>query len=155
MTKPARMTRQLTLDNPLTQKTANILSLPETRFPLAWRHPIDLPVKIYKLYLAIWAMFIGVFWVTFSASLHALFVVGIASFYAVIFFGVPIILARQSPYEKPRDGDLPRFLRSRVEVFGGILSGRDIMIQILLVPVCLTFGAIGIGLAIHAARNLN
>ena len=106
---------------------------------------------VYKVALSCWAGFLAVFWVTFWMSANALFMVAIGTFYALMFFGVPVIMSRMAP-TRPRPGSLAGFLRGRFATIDGPISGLDALLQVILVPVALGLGGIAIGIIIHMAR---
>jgi hypothetical protein len=106
---------------------------------------------VYKIALGCWAGFLAVFWVTFWMSANALFMVVIGTFYALMFFGIPVIMSRMAP-TRPRPGSLAAFLRGRFATHGGSVTGLDALLQVILVPVVLGLGGIAIGIIIHMAR---
>ena len=106
---------------------------------------------VYKIALLCWAGFMAVFWVTFWMSSNALFMVVIGTFYALMFFGVPIKMSQMAP-TRPRVGSLGAFLRGQFATLDGPISGMDALLQVVLVPVALTLGGIAIGIIIHLSR---
>jgi hypothetical protein len=70
--------------------------------------------------------------------------------YAIMFFGVPYVMSRVAPPEtnvgNVAFGD---FLRGQVQTLTGPVSGSEALMQVLMVPVCLTLGAIAIGFIVH------
>jgi hypothetical protein len=115
--------------------------------PQALMHP-----GVYKIALLCWAGFLSVFWVTFWVSANALFMVVIGTFYALMFFGVPIVMSRMA-HTRPRALSLDAFLRGRFATFNGPVSGLDALLQVVLVPLCLGAGGIAIGTIIRLARG--
>jgi len=45
------------------------------------------------------------------------------------------------------------FLREPFATIDGVMSGAEALLQVVLVPLCLTGGGIAIGIIIHAARS--
>jgi hypothetical protein len=119
-------------------------------FPAPYTHAL-MHRGVYKIALLCWAAFLSVFWVTFWMSSNALFMVVIGTFYALMFFGVPIKMSRMAP-TRPRTGSLAAFLRGQFATLDGPVSGLDALLQVVLVPVVLSLGGIAIGIIIHAAR---
>jgi hypothetical protein len=128
---------------PVSRGPAQIRSLPQTQ---ALMHR-----GVYRIALACWAGFLAVFWMTFWMSANALFMVVIGTFYALMYFGIPIIMSRMAP-TRPRPGSLAGFLRGRFATIDGSVSGLDALLQVILVPVALGLGGIAIGIIIHMAR---
>jgi hypothetical protein len=106
---------------------------------------------VYKIALGCWIGFLAVFWATFWMSGHALFMVVVGTFYALMYFGVPVIMSRMAK-TRPRAGSLGDFLRGRFVTIDGPISGLDALLQVILVPVALGLGGIAIGIIIHTAR---
>ena len=97
----------------------------------------------------------SVFWVTFAESPNAAFMVGICTALGVMFFGVPIVLNRLA-YRQPWSGPkLGAFLRGRVQTLYGPVEGLDALVQVVVVPACLTIGAIAISFIINLDRMGN
>ena len=107
---------------------------------------------VYKIALLCWAGFLSVFWVTFWVSANALFMVVIGTFYALMFFGVPVVMSRMA-HTRPRPLSLAAFLRGRFSTFNGPVSGLDALLQVVLVPLCLGAGGIAIGIIIRLSRG--
>jgi hypothetical protein len=119
---------------------------------LSHGHLCDLPPCVHGLTLGVWAVFFLVLWVTFWSSGNALFMIAVSTTYGAVFFGVPAIMARMHP-ERPRaHSTVIQFLRGRFTTLYGPVSGADALVQILIVPVAITVGAIAIGIIISLAR---
>ena len=99
-----------------------------------------------------WAGFLAVFWATFWMSANALFMVAISTVYAVMFFGVPYAMSRQVRDRPQTAKSLFTFLSEPFATIDGTMSGAEALLQVILVPLCLTCGGIAIGFIIHAAR---
>jgi len=108
--------------------------------------------RIYKIALGCWIGFLSVFWLTFWMSANALFMVVVSTVYAAVFFGVPYAMSRQVRDRPNTDKSLFIFLREPFATLNGVMSGAEALLQVVLVPLCLTAGGIAIGIIIHAAR---
>lgn len=108
--------------------------------------------RIYKIALVCWIGFLSVFWLTFWMSANALFMVVVGTFYAAVFFGVPYAMSRQVKTRPDTAKSLFTFLREPFATIDGVMSGGEALLQVVLVPLCLTAGGIAIGIIIHAAR---
>lgn len=133
-------------------KNAQLVALERPSNQGPRRNRADMPVAVYQLALACWAAFLGVFWITFAFSGHATFMVAISTVYALMFFGVPAVLTRMTPADVRNHQGLSAFLRGRFDTLYGSISGFDAVVQVIVVPACLTLGGIAIGVIIHAAR---
>ena len=112
----------------------------------------DMHPGVYKAAVFSWAVFIGVFWLTFWASANALFMVAFSTIYAVVFFGVPVIMSRCVPNAAMREHGLAHFLRGKVDTLYGPVHAVEALAQVIMVPVALILGGTAIAFAIHSAR---
>jgi len=111
----------------------------------------DMHPGIYGIALLSWAAFLGVFWVTFSGSPNALFMVGASTCYAAVFFGVPYVMSRIAKAAPPKFG-VGDFLQGKVDTLYGPIGGLEALLQVIMVPLALTIGGAAIGMIIHASR---
>jgi hypothetical protein len=115
-------------------------------------HLCDLPPCVHGLTVGVWAVFFVVLFATFWSSASAIFNIAVATAYAAVFFGLPAVMGRMHP-ERPRaQPTLAQFLKGRFETLYGPVSGVDALLQILVVPVSITAGAIVMGIIIASAR---
>jgi hypothetical protein len=116
----------------------------------------DLPPSVYRLALFCWALFLSSFVLTFWASGHTMFMIAICAVYAVMFFGVPYVMWREAKKARPElvKPDLPLgdFLRRDLATIDGPAHGLDAVVQVVLVPACLSLGCMAIGTIITLAR---
>ena len=112
----------------------------------------DIPPSVYGSLILTWAALMSVFWMTFAESPNAAWMVTISTAFAIMFFGVPIVLNRlgyRQPWSGPGLGD---FLRGNVQTLTGPVNGVDALVQVIVVPACLTIGAAFISLIIDLDR---
>jgi hypothetical protein len=120
---------------------------------LSTGHLCDLPPAIHALSIGAWGFLFLVLWATFWSSGNALFMVALASVYAVIFFALPAIMARFHP-ERPREHpNVREFLAGKFDTLYGPVSGTDAVLQVVLVPVALAMGGLAMGFIIAWARH--
>jgi len=130
---------------PVRTASATVTQLPEEA-PQTMMHP-----GVYKLALLCWVGLLAVFWITFWMSTGALFMITVGTFYAVMFFGVPYAMTRQTPAIVPARS-LAGFARGRFATLYGPVSGADALLQVILVPLLLALGGVAFGIIIHWAR---
>jgi hypothetical protein len=99
----------------------------------------DVAAGVGTLIVASYAALILVFFALFTGSATALFMVVIAAGFAVAFFTVPRIFfaVEADPSRRP---SLPAFMHKGLATATGHSSGRDALIQMMIVPVLLTVG---------------
>jgi hypothetical protein len=99
----------------------------------------DVAAGVGILIIGAYAALILVFFALFAGSATALFMVCIAAGFAVTFFTIPRIFfaIEADPSRRP---SLPAFMHSGLQTATGHSSGRDALIQMLIVPVLLTLG---------------
>lgn len=112
-------------------------------------HPIVVKIAVGA---ALW--FLAVVWIAFAAkggvNLEVNLDLIVVTLFFTIFFTLFLLLASFSlgdPRWPTRDTSLREFLTSKVGVATGQQNGRDVLIEIALVPVVLAFAATLIGLA--------
>jgi hypothetical protein len=108
-------------------------------------HPI-----VVKIALAALLWFLAVTWLAFAGSGGVDIDLTVVTLFFAVFFTLFLLLASFSvadPRWPTRDTSLREFLTSKVGLATGEESGRDVLIEIALVPVVLAFAATLIGLA--------
>jgi hypothetical protein len=108
--------------------------------------------NVYRIALLCWMALLSIFWVTFWVSSNALFMVAIGTVYAVVFFGVPYEMSRIFPGKRTSDKPLWTFLEEPFRTRTGTMKGYEVLLQVILVPLCLVIGGTCIGFIIRAAR---
>jgi hypothetical protein len=108
-------------------------------------HPVVAEIAVGA---ALW--FIAMAWLDFARGGEIDYLLGIATLFFVIFFGLFLLTASYTlhdPRWPVRETSFREFLRAKVGTATGTMSGRDVLIEIALVPVSLAFAATVIGLA--------
>src|ERR1043166_251219 len=110
----------------------------------------DIHPGVYAGFVGCWAALIAVFVATFAESPFTLFMLAVVIGYAIMFFGVPYVMSRVAKPET-NVGNVPfaDFLRGQVQTLTGPVSSAEALMQVLMVPVCLTLGALAIGFIVH------
>ncbi len=112
----------------------------------------DIPPSVYGVFISAWTALIAVFWFTFAESPNAAFMVAISTAFGIMFFGLPITMSRMGNPKPWAGPDLPHFLRGQVQTLTGAVNGLDALIQVIVVPACLTIGAIVISFIVDVDR---
>jgi len=108
-------------------------------------HPIVIKIAIGAV---LW--FLAVVWIAFAGNGGVDLVLTIVTLFFAIFFTLFLLVASYSvgdPRWPARQTSLHEFLDSDVGIESGTMRGRDVLIEIALVPVALAFAATLIGLA--------
>lgn len=108
-------------------------------------HPI-----VAKIAIAAVLWFLAVTWLSFAGNGEIDYLLVIVTMFFAIFFGLFLLTASYSTHDPrwpSRDTSFREFLNARVGIGGGTMRGRDVLIQIALIPVALAFAATLIGLA--------
>jgi len=101
---------------------------------------------IYRVIFAAYVWMMLAAWVAFGGNGEADLALSFAVVLFVMFFTVPFLLRRTAAARsriKRRAFD--QFLSSEVETATGPLSGREVSLQVLLIPLALAFAATMIG----------
>jgi hypothetical protein len=106
----------------------------------------EFPKGLYRSVVIAFGAIVAVSWVAFGGSDDSDLTLGFASVLAVVFFALPIVMHSTAA---ARSGDKPvpldTFLRSRVEIATGALTGKEAWLQVLIIPLSLAFAAVAIG----------
>jgi hypothetical protein len=108
-------------------------------------HPVVAEIAVGA---ALW--FLAMSWLDFARGREIDYLLVIATLFFVIFFGLFLLTASYTlhdPRWPVRETSFREFLRAKVGTATGTMSGRDVLIEIALVPVSLAFAATVIGLA--------
>ena len=107
----------------------------------------DVPVAVGGLMFAVYMALIGALALATAGPGESKLVIAIAGLFVVAFFTVPVFIFAQ----EGKDGRRPtmdRFLASGLQTYTGKCSGKSALVQILIVPVLLTFAILLIALEI-------
>lgn len=105
-----------------------------------------------KLYILNFVGILTVFVVTFMSSSEAIFMVVISGLYGLMYFGLPLVVSRYFYRNEVRNVPLKEFLNGRFEIHTGVLSGKEALTQLCLVPAALLIATIAICTAVQLAR---
>ena len=113
----------------------------------AWPNPAapDVAAGVGGLIVGAYASIILVFFALFAGSLPALFAITICAGFAAVFFTVPRIFFAVEADDSRRP-TLSAFMYRGLATLTGHSSGRDALVQMLIVPVLLTFGLLAMGI---------
>lgn len=130
---------------PLGQERAGrALDEPAPAFSPASAVP-DVPAAVGRLVVAPYVALLGVFFALFAGSPLALFSIAVCAVFVAMYFAVPrIFLAVEAdPARRP---SLSEFMHGGIQTLTGRTGGKDALIQMLTVPVLVTFGLMTMGI---------
>ena len=99
----------------------------------------DIPTGIRIGFAVAWIALFCLFWVFFAWGKEAVFAVTISTLFACIYFGLPVIMSRQT---RPR----ARFEPDVIQTCTGPVSTGAAATQMLLIPVALAIAIAGMGI---------
>jgi len=111
---------------------------------------------VYIVTLLAWAWLVGAFWIGFGSTLDSAFMVTVSTGYVLMFFGIPFLMMRIAKKVSSAHPELQTFndfLSAHVDTSTGPITGREALIHIALVPVCLAIGTSGLAYAFLSARS--
>lgn len=105
----------------------------------------DVPTAVGRLIVAPYVALLGVFFALFAGSPPAFFSIAVCAVFVAMYFAVPrIFLAVEAdPARRP---SLSQFMRGGIQTLTGPTGGKDALIQMLIVPVLVTFGLMTMGI---------
>jgi hypothetical protein len=107
----------------------------------------DVPAAVGAMVFAAYLSLIGAFALATAGSAESIFVITISALFVVTYFTVPRIFLGLEPKGGDRPG-LAHFMQNGMHTLTGHCSGRDALVQMLIVPVLLTFAALAMGVAV-------
>jgi len=105
----------------------------------------DIPAGVGRLIVAAYVGLVLALFAFFTGSFLAAMSVTIAAGFVTIFFAIPRIFFKLEPgqSQRPRLAD---FWYDGVQTLTGHCKGKDALVQMLIVPVLLTFGLLAMGI---------
>ncbi len=104
----------------------------------------DVAKGVGGLIVTAYAALLGIFFAFFAGSALALFAICICAVFMAVFFTVPSIFFAIEP-DANRRPTLDAFLHQGMDTLTGHTSGKDALVQMLIVPVLLTVGLLAMG----------
>lgn len=105
----------------------------------------DVPAAAGGLMAATYGALLAAFTLLITHDRSSMFAIVIGAFYLVMFFAVPALFFRIEG-DTTRRPELSLFLERGMQTATGHISGMGALVQMLVVPVLLTFGVLAIGL---------
>lgn len=105
----------------------------------------DVPAAAGGLMVASYAALLGAFPLLIAHDGSSVFAIAISAFYLAMFFAVPALFFRVEG-DTSRRPEMSTFLELGMQTATGHISGKGALVQMLVVPVLLTFGVLAIGL---------
>jgi hypothetical protein len=105
----------------------------------------DIPPAVGKMLVAAYVALLATFAVTMAHSREAFFAIAICVVFLTMYLSVPRIFLGVEPKQGKRPS-FDVFLYTGLETYTGHCSGKDALIQMLMVPVLLTFCALAMGI---------
>lgn len=106
----------------------------------------DVAAGVGGLIVAAYAGLVLVFFAFFTGSLLATMVVTISAAFVAVFFTVPRLFFGLEP-RADRRPSLNAFMHKGLDTLTGHSTGKDALVQMLIVPVLLTLGLLAMGIA--------
>jgi hypothetical protein len=105
----------------------------------------DIPSAVGKMLVAAYVSLLATFAITMAHSRDALFAIAICAIFLTMYLSVPRIFLSVEPKQGERPS-LDAFLTRGLETYTGHCSGKEALVQMLIVPVLLTFCALAMGI---------
>lgn len=106
----------------------------------------EFPRAVYRSVVAAFGCILLASWAAFAGGDDADLALAFATVLTVVFFALPIIMRMTAAARSTaKPAALEEFLRTRVEIATGTLTGAEAWLQVLIIPLVLAFAAIAIG----------
>jgi hypothetical protein len=106
----------------------------------------DVPASVGVMIASSYVALVGTFALATVASAYSVYMITISFLFLAAYITVPYLFFRQER-SNIRRPSLDRFLRQGMDTLTGHCSGRAALVQMMIVPVFLTLGAAGMGIA--------
>jgi len=105
----------------------------------------DVPAAVGGLIVASYVGLLAVFFAFFAGSPLAFFSITVCAFFVAIYFAVPRIFfaVEADPSRRP---SFSQFWYGGIQTLTGRTSGKDALVQMMIVPVLLTLGLLAMGI---------
>jgi len=107
----------------------------------------DMPVAAGLFLVAIYGVLLAMLAIGTTGSGRSLFAIGVDVFFLFMFFTIPAAFLGLGNGGR-RHPSLSRFMEDGMQTLTGHTTGGEALVQMLIVPLCLTFGIICIGIAV-------
>ena len=107
----------------------------------------DVPAAVGVMIVSAYVALIAAFAAATTRSADSLFFLVVIAFFVTMFFAIPRLFFAVEPKMGKR-ASFDWFMRQGIETFTGHCSGGAALVQMLIVPVLLTFGVIAMGIAV-------
>lgn len=111
----------------------------------------DVPVAIGVMIALCYIGLIASLALATAGSAKSLFAIAIAALFVIVFFTVPRIFFAVEPDDNPR-ARLDQFFTNGIETLTGHNSGKEALLQMLIVPVLLILGVLAMGVTVAVVR---
>ena len=101
----------------------------------------DVPAGVGSMIVGSYVALIGAFTLATVASAYSVFMIAVVGVFLAAFFTVPWLFLKLEP-QQGRRPTVGAFLRQGMDTLTGHSGGGAALVQMLIVPVMLTFGAL-------------
>ncbi len=106
----------------------------------------ELPPAVYRTVIVAFAWMILAAWLAFGGATGTDLDLAVATVLCTVFLAIPVILRRTATNQLQKSHRLAKqFLESRVDIATGTVSGTEVWLQVVLIPVALALAATLIG----------
>jgi hypothetical protein len=106
----------------------------------------DVPAAVGRIVVGSYVLLVGTLFAFMARSPLAAFSIGIAALFVIIYFAIPLLFLKVEgdPSRRP---SFDRFMDEGMATLTGRTGGKDAIVQMVIVPVFLTFGLAAMGIA--------
>ena len=106
----------------------------------------------FYMFGAINAATLAVFWYVFRGELEAIFMVGVSTVYLMAYLATPWVMSRLGHFDVPDRRSFSSFLTEPFDTWTGVITGKEAVVQMLIVPVATLFAVTIMGVVIELVR---
>ncbi len=105
---------------------------------------------VFKTLGVLFALQLVAFYAVFRSDAETVFIILICAFYLAMYLGTPLVMLRAGKIKQVKDPGWSRFLDMPVKINTGIITGREALFQVCIVPAALAITVFGICIILAA-----
>jgi hypothetical protein len=129
-----------------------LLDVPSERSENVPKDTATMHPGVFKSLIGLFAGIMAIFALTFAGKGYASMMVAISIFYLGIYIATPLIMLRPLNSKTRKNTSWVKFMNGSIETNTGLITGRQALIQVCLIPVGLLVAVMGICMTILLVR---
>lgn len=113
----------------------------------------ELHPGFFRVVIIAWLWLIAAFWSVFASDLQSAWMVTISTAFFGMYFGLSAILIGLQRDREPVHKGFLTYLKGRMDIFTGPVSGRGALVQVAIIPIALAMAGTGMAVVLALVRG--